>query len=57
LKKKHEEIKILHKHNQDLIKDVKNVKRCLKEFELKNRNVYITTKNEENTIKKLEEEI
>jgi arginine/glutamate-rich protein 1 len=35
LKKKDEEIKRLHKHNQELLNDVKNVKRHLQEVESK----------------------
>jgi hypothetical protein len=57
LKKKDEEIKRLHKHNQDLLNDVKNMKKHLQEFESKNKDEDTTKKVEENTTKRLEEEI
>ena len=47
----------LSKNNQNLLNDINNVKMCLQEFESKNRDEYITTKIEKNTIKRIEEEI
>jgi hypothetical protein len=57
LKKKDEEIKRLHKHNQDLVNDVNNVKRILQEFESKNKDEYINRKAKKNMTKIIEEEM
>jgi hypothetical protein len=46
-----------NKHNQEILNDVKKVKRKLQEFESKNMNEDITTKIEEDNIKKLQVEI
>jgi uncharacterized membrane-anchored protein YjiN (DUF445 family) len=57
LKKKVEEIKRLCKHNQEILNNVKKVKKQLQEPESKNRDEYITTKIEEDTTKNLDKEI
>jgi len=57
LKKKDEEIKRLHKRNQEILNDVKKVKMQVQESKSKNKDEDITTEIEEDTIKKCEEEI
>jgi hypothetical protein len=48
---------MLHTHNQELLNDVKKVKRKLQEFESKKMDEDITTKIEEDTIKKIKVKI
>jgi hypothetical protein len=57
LKKNDEKIKRLGKHNQDLLNDVKNIKKHLQESKSKNKDEDITKKFEEGIIKRLEEKI